>query len=214
MKLTRVLAPLIAISFAQAVAQAVPPPGANVQMIAPVFHEQVLFSLPGTFQVTAPEHTSSKSYLREIPLRGETVDRWTQMVTLSGANGLVLKPNGTAQNMGDLLARQYRSSCPDSFAAQPPQKGKISGKDANILLMSCGSVQDQGGRPGARHSETALILVIQGAADMYTLQWAERGPAVEGPLKLDDARWIGRLKTLQPVKICPLAGGTAACLAQ
>ena len=214
MKTFRALLPLVFISFGQAFAQAVPPPNATVQMIAPVFHEYVLFSLPGTFQVTAREQTNSASYLREIPLRGETVEHWTQLVTLSGANGMASKPGVTVQTLSQNLVSQYQAGCPDTFGVMPGTAGKISGVDAEFLLMGCGSVQDKNGRPGAMHSETTLMVVLKGSSDVYTLQWAQHGPSVQGHLKIDSAPWIKRMAILQPIKVCPLAGGTAGCLKQ
>ncbi len=54
------------------------------------------------------------------------------------------------------------------------------------------------------------MIAIKGAADYYSIQWAERGPASAKPIAPDDARWGDRFKQLSPIKLCPLVPGEAA----
>ena len=78
------------------------------------------------------------------------------------------------------------------------------------MLVGCGSVEDKHGRIGTMHSETALIVVIQGAQDMYTIQWAERGTAADKPPVFNDVKWQHRFQQLQPIRICPVVAGEKA----
>lgn len=53
-------------------------------------------------------------------------------------------------------------------------------------------------------------LAVKGQSDYYTIQWAERGAASKSPIKVDDAKWQGRLNQLAPIKLCPVIPGEAA----
>ena len=60
-----------------------------------------------------------------------------------------------------------------------------------------------------KRSETALIIAVRGSADVYTIQWAERGPGADKPA-LDDAKWRDRLSKLNPIMFCAIVPGEAA----
>jgi hypothetical protein len=57
---------------------------------------------------------------------------------------------------------------------------------------------------------------VKGAADAYTVQWAERAAASDAAI--DEAVWRGRLHELMPIRLCAIVPGEAApypsCLAQ
>ena len=185
------------------------PPGASVEVVSPVFHQLVAYALPSGFQFTAPEQANAKSYLREVPLKGQTVEHWTQLITLTGANGATAA-GLTAEKMMDKLAAGYKSSCPQTFAYAPAGATTISGQKAFVGLISCGRVVDAGGAAAAAHSESAMILAIAGTQDMYTLQWAERAAPSDKPLPFDTARWKLRLHELEPIHICAIMPGEKA----
>ena len=58
-----------------------------------------------------PEQKNAKFYLRETVLQGETVEAWTQMITLTGANGAA-KAGMTAPRMIDNLADGIQNGLP------------------------------------------------------------------------------------------------------
>src|SRR4029079_8159251 len=58
------------------------------------FSQLVACSLPANFK-TVFENTSDRSYIREAVLKGETTDRWTQMITVTGAKELAGNPKTT-----------------------------------------------------------------------------------------------------------------------
>jgi hypothetical protein len=60
-----------------------------------------------------------------------------------------------------------------------------------------------------KRSETALIIAVRGSADVYTIQWAERGPGADKPA-LDDAKWRDRLSKLNPIMFCAIVPGETA----
>ena len=180
-------------------------------VISRIFHQLVAFHQPAEFDVhTATETTREKSYLREVVLQGETVDRWTQMLTVTGYRGLAQVAGATPERMGGNIASGFQKACPGSYAGKAVGTLTLSGRPAYLELVRCGSVADTGGAPGARHSETALIAVIAGDEDFYTLQWAERGSPLEPTAGLDEAKWQGRFKQLSPIRVCPVVEGEQA----
>ena len=179
--------------------------GRPVQMISPIFSQLVLLSLPKGFR-TASEDTKGNNYVREAVLQGETLERWSQMITVTGAKGLAGNPNVSAKSFVEGIASGFKRACPDTFATKGIGTLKISEQDAFIALASCGTVM----AGPTKQSESALLLGIKGSADYYTIQWAERGPTSSQPLVLDEAKWQDRFKKLNPIKICPVVPGEAA----
>ena len=188
-------------SEADAVVQAAP----SVRAVMPVFSQLVAFSYPRGF-VPAFEEAKNGNYIQESVLKGESVQHWSQMITVTGARGMATKPGMTPLRFSNELAAGFRNACPDSYAAKGVGKVKVGSHEGFASVISCGSVNAAGGD----RSESMLAIVIKGEQDIYTLQWAERGPASKGPLPFDDAKWSGRLKQLMPLALCPIVPGEAA----
>lgn len=173
-------------------------------VISPIFGQLVSFTLPVEFR-TVFEKGNQKNYIREAVLNGETVERWTQMVTVTGAKGLAADPDITPEAFAAYIAEGFRNSCPDSYSAQILQGGKLDSKwDQLAAVVSCGRSPETGG------SESALILVIRGEKDYYTIQWAERGFPSAAALPVNQAKWNGRLAKLSPINLCPIVAGEPA----
>jgi hypothetical protein len=179
--------------------------GYSVRMISPIFSQLVMLSLPKGF-TTVFEDTSGSQYTREAVLDGETVERWSQMITVTGAKGLASNPRVTAQSFVEQIAGGFKNACPDTFSAMGLGTLRISGRDAFIALAACGTVASDG---GAAHGESALLVAIKGTADYYTIRGAERGPASARPMSFDEAMWKERFDRLGPIKLCPIKRGEA-----
>lgn len=174
------------------------------KVISPIFSQLVTFSMPQAFVVVG-ENTNGPNYIREAVLKGETASRWTQMITITGAKGLVANPKLTPEAFAASIAGGFKSACPDTFVAKGVGPAKFGDQDAYVALASCGSVE----AAPDKHSETALVVAVKGSADYYTLQWAERTPASGKPV-IDEAKWLARLRQLQPIRLCPIVPGEAA----
>ena len=200
--LTAALGALLATSSASAQN----PEPAAFTVISPIFGQLVAFSMPQAF-VTVFENTKGTNYIREAVLKGETVNRWTQMITVTGAKGLVgspkANPDATPETFAGSIVGGFRSACPESFAAPGFGPTKLGDQYAYVAVASCGSVGTD------RHGEIALVVAVKGRADYYTLQWAERTPAGGKPA-IDEAKWLDRLRQLQPIRFCPIVPGEAA----
>ncbi|HTQ98414.1 MAG TPA: hypothetical protein VMH83_00425 [Candidatus Acidoferrum sp.] len=177
-----------------------------VTAISPIFSQLVAFSFPKGF-TNVFEDAKPTGYLREAVLDGETPDQWTQMLTITGAKDLAKNPNVTPQLFADRMAGGFKNACPTSFSGALIGNLKFGDYDGFGAVVSCGSTD---AKNATLHSEAALIIVIKGASDFYTLQWAERGASSAAPLKFDEAKWKPRFQQLMPIKLCPIVPGEAA----
>ncbi|MGY4497348.1 hypothetical protein ACVWYH_001275 [Bradyrhizobium sp. GM24.11] len=166
-------------------------------MISPIFGQLVSFTMPSDF-VAAFENTKGGHYIREAVLKGETSERWTQMITVTGEKGMTLTPGSSPQIFAGTIAGGFKTSCPDSFAAKPLGATTFGRFEGFVAVVGCGRI-DSG---PTRHSETALLITFKGATDYYTIQWAERGPESDEP-PINDDRWQGPPARSEPDRIVP-----------
>jgi|HubBroStandDraft_5_1064220.scaffolds.fasta_scaffold39583_2 hypothetical protein len=180
-------------------------PGKQTTAITPIFSEIVVSPCPEGFRPVY-QNTTGGHYTLEMVLKGETVDKWSQMVTVTGVQGNAGNQNATARTRLDPIANIFRNACPDTFAAKPLGSTSVSGHDAYEAWISCGSTT----RGGSAHSESDLVVSIKGTEDYYTIQWAESGPASNQPLTFDGAKWGDRLGKMNPMKVCPRVPGESS----
>jgi hypothetical protein len=179
--------------------------GSSLTQISPIFSQLVMFSVPEGFK-TVFENTNGNRYIRESVLAGETVDEWSQMITVTGLKGLATDRSVTPQLFATQIGFGFKHACPETFSEKVMGATKISGQDGFVAVVACGTVLTS----LTKHSEAALLIVIKGSADDYTIQWAERGPASAQPIAIDTDKWTGRLRELSPIKVCPLLPGERA----
>lgn len=152
--------------------------------------------------VAVHEQEQRGRYLLEFVPEGEAAEDWTQMITLSAAEGLARQVKDPL-DMASMIGAGFRDACPDTFWGSDEGVQEVAGADAaHLVAFSCG---DYGGR-----AETALILVAVAGADVLTLQWAERGPAAGGPVLPDPALWGPRGEALLALRLCPAVEGKEA----
>lgn len=177
----------------------------SLTAISPIFGQLVAFSQPLGF-VAAFEQPTADRYIREAVLKGETIDDWSQMITVTGAKGLVADARMTPKAFATALAAGFRNACPETHLAQPLGSFEINGHDAFAVVAGCGTVA-----PSADgHSEVALIIAIKGKSDYYTIQWAERAEGSDDIPAVDEAKWTERLEALNPIRLCPIVRGEKA----
>ncbi|MBR1088153.1 hypothetical protein JQ621_11830 [Bradyrhizobium manausense] len=199
---TMTAAALAAALLLGAAAQAQAPQ--SFRVISPIFGQLVAFAMPSNFAVVF-ENTKGGHYIREAVLKGETPERWTQMITVTGEKGMTLTPASSPEMFAGTIASGFRSACPDSFAARPLGATHFGRFEGFVAVIGCGRI-DSG---PTRHSETALLITLKGASDYYTIQWAERGPESDEP-PVNDISWQARLRDLSPIDLCPIMPGEAA----
>jgi hypothetical protein len=177
----------------------------SVTAISPIFGQLVRFSMPASF-IAVSENTNGQSYIREAVPRGETTEAWTQMITVSGYKGLAGNPNYSPQGFAEKMAAGFKAACPETFAAKGLGETKFGDQDAFIAVAGCGKINAS----ADGHSEIALIVIVKGVTDSYTIQWAERTPSRPSAPVIDDAKWQERLHALMPIRFCAIVAGEAA----
>ena len=176
--------------------------------ITPVFAQLVMFSLPPEFKSQKPtyEKSSGSFYIRQQVPEGETLGKWSRMLTLSGTRGLAGNPNATPQALLARMSADFQRHCPDTFSTEAPGTQKVDGYEAYEVIVSCGRVQS-GKEP---YSESAVMLTVKGSSDYYTLQWTERGRDSAQAQPIDVAYWTKQLAWLNPIRLCPIVPGEGA----
>jgi hypothetical protein len=170
--------------------------------IAPVFSQLVTMPIPVGFQ-SIFEDASTTNYIHEAVPLGETVNDWSQMITLlAGADLVTGQPADDAVAMAEGFAGNYSSACPATMSAVALDAPPVPGAVATFAgYISCGDT-------GGGQSESMVFVVMVGAQDVYALQWAARGPASAAPLGYDPGTWTPRLQELvATARLCdPVAG--------
>ena len=160
------------------------------QSVSTVFSQQVFYTIPKQFNSQLQfEQNNGNSYINERALNGETVESWTQLITVTGEKDLTKNPNISPWAIIGTLVQGFQTACPSSFSGLKMFDAQINGHPATAAVLSCGMLNNQ--------SETALIIAIRGVNDYYTVQWAEHGKASSKPLKLDEEKWLARFNALE-----------------
>ena len=189
-------------------ALAEPAAAPRLAVVTPVFTQLVMFSLPPEFKSGKPtyEKESGSFYIREQVPEGETLGKWSRMITLTATRGLASNPSATPQAMLARMTVDFQRNCPDTFSSAAPGSQKIEGYDAYEVIVSCGRVQSD----KQSYSNSAIMLSVRGSNDYYTLQWTERGRDSAQPVPIDMAYWTRQLARLNPIRLCPIVPGEAA----
>lgn len=177
-----------------------------VSSITPIFSQLLITPIPRGFQM-AFANASGTSYIHELVPTGENVNQWTQMLTVTGAKDAALNPELTPPKMASLMAAGFHNSCPNAFGSYVfPTPHQINGYDSISVILSCGSSSQD--TPPRGTSETALITIIKGTKDYYTVQWAERGTSSSTPVRIDLPKWSARLaQQVKVIKLCTAVAG-------
>ncbi len=169
-------------------------------IVSPVYSQLVAVPVPSHFKAGF-EREKNGSYMLELTPSSETVDHWTQLITVTGGKGLASRM--TVLDMATNLAEGYQAACPDSFTVHKLPPPKVQGAKAVFSgYLGCGTAGGQ--------SEAMVFLILQGKSEIYTVQWAEHGPAKPSPVEPDPAHWRPRADALALTRICDKVAGEAA----
>lgn len=172
----------------------------GIIVVSPVYSQLVALPTPGDFKAGS-EHEQKGTYILELTPKSENVEAWSQMITLTGGKDLAGKI--APIDMAAHLAEGYKTASPTSFSARSLPPPKVRGASEVFAgYLGCGTVNGQ--------SEAMVFLVLRGATDIYTLQWAAHGPAVDKPMEPDPAIWQPRAETLGLTRICDMVAGERA----
>lgn len=169
-------------------------------IVSPVYSQLVALPVPANF-VAGNEQEKNGFYMLELAPKGETLDAWSQLITLTGSKGGA--SNSSVVIVASRIADGYKAACPRTFAARALPPPKVRGASAVFEgYLGCGTI---GG-----HSEAMVFLVVQGKLEIYTMQWAARGPAQAKPVDADPAIWRPRADALALTRVCDKVAGEQA----
>src|SRR5450830_1294876 len=173
-----------------------------VKAVTPIYSQLLYMGLPKDFR-TVSENTSAQRYIREAVLVGESLSVWSEMLTVSGVKDTASEVTISPANYAEHIANGFRQVCPTSFSQKKMSEGIVNGYEQYVMVVSCG----QSAATAGRTSESALVIVIKGERDYYTVQWAERSMPSAMPLPINMAKWVGRYQQLAPVRLCARVPG-------
>ena len=166
----------------------------SVTVISPIFGQLVRFSMPPAFAPVSFEKTNGPSYIREAVLKGETVEAWTQMITVTGAKGVAGNPQVTPQSFAVSMAAGFKKACPDTFAVKPFGAVKFGDQDGFVAVVGCGRIETsrrQAWRDRADHrgegQRRLLYDPVGGARAVLRGQTRDRRGEVAGSLEQAEA---------------------------
>eukprot|EP01035_Chromulina_nebulosa_P041456 gene41456-56084_t len=163
--------------------------------ITPVFSQLVAYHLPKGF-VGAFEDSKSASYVQESVPTGETVYNWSAMITLTGRKDGATEGDDPLERMAGSFHSRFQTACPESVTAISFGRYAIDGRPSMGLFLGCGRVETSQGMV----SETAVIMIIQGERDIYSLQWATHDTPQDAPPEFVAATWKPRIDQLAPLR--------------
>jgi hypothetical protein len=115
----------------------------------------------------------------------ETVENWTEMVTVQVFFGL----KATPQQFMDDMAKRWRGACPDAEEAHTVADAPENGYPTLVWLLSCPK------NPGTGKPEITWFKAVQGNDSFYLVQKAFKFE----PSKEQITRWMGYLRK---VSVC------------
>ena len=170
--------------------------------VTPIFGQVIALRYPTQFRMVN-EETHGPNYLQESVKSGESVDQWSEMITVTGRQGAATLPQASPKAFVLNMFKGFQTACPATFSILELGPRTIDGRESFAAVGSCGAVSTPAeASKQTAHSETALIVGIKGSADIYSIQWAERGQPSNRPISLDAAVWTDRLKQWEPIRVC------------
>lgn len=198
-------APVAVLTFTMACLLAAPLASSQdgMTMTTPVFGQIVSYHLPPGFQPSF-EDTNGAAYLQEAVPAGESVEDWSQMITMTGFKDA--EGQTTLDEAAQMLAGHYQQACRETFTGTSFGPTEINGLSGLVVFLGCGTVAPAEAGEEA-HSETAVIVFVKSPFGYITVQWAERLAPQHTPPVYDIETWKPRLAQLLPIRLCDVVEG-------
>ena len=177
--------------FAVAVLTALTFAPAHAQLV----NENLLVKMPEGYKVGWSDRNAQRLMNEMVPA-GQTVENWTEMVTVQIFFGLKSPPQMFRARMGALWSK----ACPDSLTA-PIAEGVEHGYPTEVWMQSCEL------NPQTKKPEHTFFKAIQGNDSLYVVQKAFKYE----PSADEITKWTLYLKAITvcdsrlPDRACPAA---------
>jgi hypothetical protein len=156
-------------------------------------NENLLVGMPQGFKLGFKDSKSGMNMQEFVPA-SETVENWTEMVTVQVFLG---QKNLEPSQFLALMQKQWAEACKGSSAA-PLATGKVNGYDAASILLRCPLLASTG-KP-----ETTMLTAIKGNDSFYVVQRAVR--SVPTPAQFETMK-----KYIESVSVCDSRLPTRPC---
>lgn len=125
--------------------------------------EQLLASIPSEFELGADLSRNGNTFTEFIK-KGQSVQDWSDMITVQIFQGLTISPAQFLQRLGgDII-----SACPGTISRHNIINGDINGYPVSMLDLWCPA------NPQTKKPESIFIRVIKGDGRLYSVQYAWR----------------------------------------
>jgi hypothetical protein len=156
-------------------------------------NENLLVTAPPGYKVGYSDKKPNMVMTEFVPAK-ETVENWTEMVTVQVFFGLKATP---PQFMNE-MAKNWRAACPDAPEAHTVADAPENGYPTRVWLLDCPK-NPQSGKP-----EITWFKAVQGNDSFYLVQKAFRFE----PSKEQITQWMGYLRK---VSVCDTRIADRAC---
>ena len=150
---------------------------------AQLVNENLLVKMPAGYKV-GYHAENDKQMITEMVPSGETVDDWTEMVTVQIFRGRKLAP----EQFRDSLMKGWNEGCPNA-SSKPTTSATENGYPSVLWLLNCPR------NPKTGKPEITWFKAIRGNDSFYVVQKAFKFT----PSKEQVAQWLGYLKS---VSVC------------
>lgn len=164
---------------------------AAAALIATGADERIVAPMPPGYVVGYTAAQGSIAIEERVP-RGETVERWTRMITLQRFTG---GARFGARLLLDRIASSFGSGCPGGTTSAVVESG-VDGRHYASMRADC-PLNPVTGKP-----ETFFARTVIGTDDLYSVQYAFRAVPTEAESSTAESY-------LASVRLCP--GADSAC---
>jgi len=178
----------------------------------PIFSQLVVHGIPKGWK-PGYEKTMPARYIQEFVPAGESVEAWSEMITVQGLKDMSQNPNMTPKALLSMVAGGIKKKCGENFIGQAIGEQKVDSYEAYSAIIGCANLpanQPTGVKQG--QGEVAFYLAIKGARDIYVIQRAVRTNAFDptrSPITVDRISTL--MRDVQPIKICDLNVSQFTC---
>jgi len=156
-------------------------------------NENLIVTTPPGYKVAFRDKKPNMLMTEFVPAK-ETVENWTEMVTVQVFFGLKTTPE---QFMGD-MEKRWRAACPDAEEAHTVASAPENGYPTRVWLLDCPK-NPETGKP-----EITWFKAVQGNDSFYLVQKAFKFE----PSKEEITHWMGYLRN---VSVCDSRIADRAC---
>ena len=161
---------------------------------ATLINENLITTMPPGYQVGFQDKNGQRQIVEWVPA-GETVDNWSEMVTVQIFHGLKVMPDAFMRD----LEKRWVASCPGAVPAHTIANVVENGYPSLVWLLDCPK------NPATGKPEITWFKAVQGNDSFYVVQKAFKF----APSKEQVTQWVGYLKAAHvcdsrlPDRPCP-----------